>query len=144
MFGAISKPRKYAYHEMISEVIVGVNKIVKSDMVIVDGLIVSGSYPKKLGVILAGDDPLATDFIAVKIMGFNPKRLPYLNLAAKEQIGQIRDVKLIEDNVKLSEIKKNFPSRNYFLHKISWNLQLKLLRSYIAVVGDVLPPILED
>jgi len=144
MFGAISKPRKYAYHEMISEVIVGVNKIVKSDIVIVDGLIVSGSYPKKLGVILAGDNPLATDFIAVKIMGFNPKRLPYLNLAAKEQIGQIRDVKLIEDNVKLSEIKKNFPSRNYFLHKISWNLQLKLLRSYIAVVGDVLPPILED
>lgn len=144
MFGAISKPRKYSYHEIISYVIVGVNKIVKSHITVVDGLIVRGSCPKKLGVILAGDDLLATDFIAVKIMGFNPKRLPYLNLAAKEQIGQTRDVELIEDNVKLSEIKKNFPSHNYFLHKISWNLQLKLLRLYMAVVGDVLPPILEN
>lgn len=144
MFGAISKPRKYSYHKIISYVIVGVNKIVKSHITVVDGLIVRGSCPKKLGVILAGDDLLATDFIAVKIMGFNPKRLPYLNLAAKEQIGQTRDVELIEDNVKLSEIKKNFPSHNYFLHKISWNLQLKLLRLYMAVVGDVLPPILEN
>jgi uncharacterized protein (DUF362 family) len=144
MFGAISKPRKYSYHEIISYVIVGVNKLVKSHITVVDGLIVRGSCPKKLGVILAGDDLLATDFIAVKIMGFNPKRLPYLNLAAKEQIGQVRNVELIEDNVKLSEIKKNFPSHNYFLHKISWNLQLKLLRSYMAVVGDVLPPILES
>jgi len=143
MFGAISKPRKYSYHEMISYVIVGVNKIVKSHITIVDGLIVKGSCPKKLGVILAGDDPLATDFIAVKIMGFNPKGVPYLNLAAKERVGQVGNVELIEDNVKLSEIKKNFPSHNYFLHKISSNLQLKMLRSYAAVVGDVLPPVLE-
>ena len=144
MFGAISKPRKYAYHKMISDVIVGVNKIVKSHIVIVDGLIVRGSYPKKLGVILAGDDPLATDFIAAKIMGFNPKRVPYLNLAAKEQVGQIKNIELIEEDVKLAEVKKRFPSYNHLIHTISQKLQLKLLKSYVAVVGDVLPPILES
>jgi uncharacterized protein (DUF362 family) len=88
IFGAISKPRKYSYHKNISEVITGVNKIVKSHLTLVDGLIVRGSYTKKLGVILAGDDPLATDFIAAQIMGFNPNRLPYLNLASKEKIGE--------------------------------------------------------
>jgi uncharacterized protein (DUF362 family) len=144
MFGAISKPRKYTYHNMISDVIVGVNKIVKSHITVVDGLIVRGSHPKKLGVILAGDDPLATDFIAAEIMGFNPKKLAYLNLAMKEQIGQIKNIGLVEKDVKLAEIKKNFPGYNHLIHRISWNLQLKLLRSYAAVVGDVLPPILEN
>lgn len=143
MFGAISKPRKYSYHEIISQVIVAVNKRVKSHITVVDGLIVRGSYPKKLGVILAGDDPLATDFIAAKIMGFNPRRIPYLNLAAKEQIGQVKNIELVEDNVKLQEIKKNFPSYNHFLHSISWNLQLKMLRTYATISGDVLPSFLE-
>lgn len=143
MFGAISKPRKYSYHDMISDVIVAVNKVVKSHVTIVDGLIVRGSYPKKLGVILAGDDPLATDFVAVKIMGFNPKRIPYLNLGAKEQVGQIRNIELVEDNVKLKEIKKNFPGYNHFVHTLSWNLQLRMLRTYTTIVGDVLPSFLE-
>jgi uncharacterized protein (DUF362 family) len=144
MFGAISKPRKYAYHEIISDVIVGVNKIVKSHIIIVDGVIVRGLNPKKLGVILAGDDALATDFIGAEIMGFKPKRLAYLNLAAIEQIGQIKNIELFEEDVTLAEIKKNFPSYNHVIHTISWNLQLKMLRSYAAVVGDVLPPVLKD
>ncbi|HML02453.1 MAG TPA: DUF362 domain-containing protein [Candidatus Bathyarchaeia archaeon] len=143
MFGAISKPRKYSYHEIISQIIVAINKQVKSHVTVVDGLIVHGSHPKKLGVILAGDDPLATDFVAAKIMGFNPRRIPYLNLAAKEQIGQVKNIELIEDNVKLKEIKKNFPSYNHFLHTVSWNMQLKMLRAYAKVAGDVLPSFLE-
>lgn len=143
MFGAISKPRKYSYHEIISDVIVGVNKILKSHIIIVDGLIARGSYPKKLKVILAGDDPLAIDFTVAKITGFNPKRVAYLSLAEKEQIGQINNIELVEEDVKLAEVKKSFPRYNHFIHTISWKLQLKMLRVYGAVVGDVIPPILE-
>jgi uncharacterized protein (DUF362 family) len=142
VFGAISKPRKYGYHKMINHVIVGANKIVKSHIIIVDGLIAKGSFPKKLGVILAGDDALATDFTAARIMGFNPKRIAHLNLAEKERIGQTRNIKLIED-VKLSEVKTEFPGFNHMMHNFSWNLQLKLLRGYVTVVGDVLPPFVE-
>ena len=36
------------------------------------------SYPKKLGVVLAGDDALAVDFTAARIMGFRPKRISHL------------------------------------------------------------------
>lgn len=142
MFGAISKPWKYSFHEIISDVIVGVNKIIKSRIVVVDGLIVHGSHTKKLGVILAGDDPLATDFVAAKIMGFNPKRIPYLNLAVKEKVGEVKDIDLIED-VKLAEVKKNFPSYSHFLHKLSWNFQLRSIKYYAALTGDVIPPFLE-
>jgi uncharacterized protein (DUF362 family) len=144
MFGAISKPRKYAYHKMISDVIVGMNKIVKSNIIVVDGLVVHGSHTKILGVIMAGDDPLATDFIAAEILGFSPKRVQYLDLAAKEQIGQSENIELIENDAKLTEIKKNFPRYNHLAHKISWGVQLKMLKAYKAIVGDVLPPILEN
>jgi uncharacterized protein (DUF362 family) len=142
MFGAISKPRKYVYHEMISHVIVGVNKIVKSNIVVVDGLVGKGSYPKKLGVILAGNDALATDFTAVRIMGFNPSRIAHLNLAAKERIGETKNISLIED-VKLADIKKKFPHYNYVMHNILWGMQFKLLKNYAKLTGDVFPPFLE-
>lgn len=143
MFGAISKPRKYSYHTMLPYVIVGVNKIVKSHIILVDGITVKGSYPKKLGVIMAGDNPLATDFIAAKIMGWNPKSVQYLRMAEQEQIGQTKDIALIEEGVKLAQIKNSFPSYNHFVHRLSWSLQLRMLRLYVAVVGDVLPPVLE-
>jgi uncharacterized protein (DUF362 family) len=142
MFGAISKPRKYTYHKMISHVIVGVNKIVKSNIVVVDGLVAKGSYAKKLGVILAGNDALATDFTAARIMGFNPLRVAHLNLAAKERIGEAKNISLIED-AKLANLKKKFPHYNHVMHKISLSMQHKLLKSYTTLTGDVFPPFLE-
>jgi uncharacterized protein (DUF362 family) len=143
MFGAISKPRKYSYHTIISEIIVGVNKIVRTNVTLVDGLVVRGSYTKKLGAILAGDNPLSTDFVAAKVMGFNPKRLPYLNLACKEQLGETKGIDLIEENTKLAEVKKRCPYYNHLTHTISQNLQMRMLRTYTAITGDVLPPFLE-
>jgi len=144
MFGAIAKPRKYVYHKTLSEVIVGINKIIKSDIIIVDGIIARGSSPKKLGVILAGDNPLATDFVAAKIMGFNPKQIQHLDIAEKEKIGNINKIDLIEDHITLNEIKKKFPAYNYFMHRLSWQLQLKMLKTYAAITGDVIPPVLEQ
>ncbi|MCW4003212.1 MAG: DUF362 domain-containing protein [Candidatus Bathyarchaeota archaeon] len=144
MFGAISKPRKYVYHRNIENVIVAANKIVPSDIVVVDGLIVRGSCPKKLGVIIAGDNALSTDFVAAKAMSFNPKKMLYLHLAAKEKIGATENIHLIEDNITLAEVKKNFPHYSYRMHALSWDLQLRLLRAYTAVSGDVLPPFLEQ
>jgi uncharacterized protein (DUF362 family) len=143
MFGSISKPRKFAYHKWISDIIVGANKIVKSDLVVVDGIVAKGSRAKKMGVVLAGDDALATDFVAARLMGFNPNNLPYLSLAAKEGIGQTKNIDLIE-HVKLAKIKKDFPSYSHVIHNLSWNLQLKMLRSYVKLVGDVLPSFLES
>jgi uncharacterized protein (DUF362 family) len=143
MFGAISKPRKYSYHKNINNVIVAANKIVPSHLTVVDGLIVRGSCPKKLGVVLAGDNALSTDAIASKIMGFNPSSVPYLSLAAKERLGETRKISLIEDGITLAQAKKEFPHYSHRMHAFSWELQLKVLRAYTTVSGDVLPPFLE-
>jgi uncharacterized protein (DUF362 family) len=143
IFGAISKPRKYAYHDNIVNVIVAANKIIKSNIVVVDGLISRGSRPKKLGLVMASDNPLSNDFVASRIMSFNPRKVPYLKLAAKEKIGESKNISVLEDGVKLAEIKRNFPHFSHTLHSISWSSQLKLLRAYTMMSGDVLPPFLE-
>ncbi|MEM3551744.1 MAG: DUF362 domain-containing protein, partial [Candidatus Bathyarchaeia archaeon] len=144
MFGAIAKPRKYAYHKRLSHVIVAANKLMRSDVTIVDGIIARGSCPRKLGVIIAGDNPLATDFVAAEIAGFNPRRIRYLKMAEKEGIGNVNGIDIFEDSVRLAEIKNRFPSYNYFFHKLSLKLQLKLLQIYAAAIGDVIPPFLEE
>jgi len=143
IFGAISKPRKYSYHSNIVNVIVAANKIVKSDIVVVDGLIVRGSCPKKLGVIMAGDNVLSTDFVAARAMSFNPRHVPYLSLAANEKIGETSKIGVIEDGVKLAQVKRDFPHYNHRMHALTWGLELKMLKAYTMVSGDVLPPFLE-
>lgn len=143
MFGAIAKPRKYSYHKNIEHVIAAANKVVNSDITVVDGLIVRGSVPKRLGVIMAGDNALSTDWIAARAMSFNPKKVPHLSLAAREKIGDTENIKVIEDGIRLSDVIKNFPHYSHRMHAISWGLQLRMLKAYTAVSGDVLPPFLE-
>jgi uncharacterized protein (DUF362 family) len=143
IFGAIAKPRKYSYHKNITNVIVAANKIAKSHLTVVDGLIVRGSCPKKLGVVMAGDNVLSTDYVASKAMGFNPMKVPYLHLAAKEQLGEVSRIGLIEDGITLAQVKRDFPHYSHRMHTLSWDLQLRLVKAYTAMSGDVLPPFLE-
>ncbi len=143
IFGAIAKPRKFAYHDNLVNVIVASNKIVNSDLVVVDGLVVRGSCPKKMGVIMAGDNALSTDCIAAQAMSFNPKTVPYLSLAKKENLGSTENIQVIEDGIALDDVKKSFPHYSHRMHSISWGLQLKVLKFYTEASGDVLPPFLE-
>lgn len=143
LFGAISKPRKFSYHPNLHATIVAINKIVKPDICVVDGLIVHGKYSKKAGLILAGDNALATDFVVAKIMGFNPKSVAHLKLAAKENVGDVQNIDVIEDRVSLKEAKNLFPQTSFLLHKLSWGLQLRLLDVYFKLSGDVSPPFLK-
>lgn len=120
IFGAISKPRKYTYHDNIVNVIVAANKIVKSDLVVVDGLIVRGSCPRRLGVIMASDNVLTNDFVAARLMSFNPKKVPYLHLAAKEELGETENIGVISEGIKIDDVIKAFPHYSHFIHTVSW------------------------
>lgn len=144
MFGAIAKPRKYSYHDRLARVIVGMNKIVKSDVVLVDGIIACGKTPKKLGVIMTSDNALAADCLAARAFGYDPPRIAYLKLGMKEKIGDVSDLNLIESRARLEDIRKEFPRQNYLLRNLSWKLQLSLLKLYSKASKDVIPPILSE
>ena len=143
MFGVIAKPRKFSYHNRLPQVIVAINKIIPSDLVIVDGVIVSGKTPKKMGVIIGGDNAYSTDLIAAKIVGYNSNSIYYLKLAKKENLSNGKVVDLLDINNKLEDLIKEFPKMNYTLDSILWKLELKALKLYAKIVGDIIPPVLE-
>jgi len=143
MFGAISKPRKYSYHKKLPETIVAINKIVRSDIIIVDGIIASGKHPKKLGIIIAGKDATAIDKYVSKLIGFKNSQIRYLTLAIKENLGDQKRPKIVADSDDILYIKKEFPKPNFFVEGRLWNFLLSMLRLYVRIVGDVLPPVLE-
>lgn len=89
IYGCNPYPQKYRYHKRLDETIVSLNKIMKPDLCIVDGIIAKGIRTLKLGLIMASTDPVAVDAAASEIAGINPHSVKYITLASKEKIGNI-------------------------------------------------------
>jgi uncharacterized protein (DUF362 family) len=88
LYGCNSYPRKFKYHPRLSETIVALNKVMRFDLCIVDGIIVSGSQASNLGLVMASRDPVAVDTASARMMGVNPRSVEYIMLAEKEGIGK--------------------------------------------------------
>jgi uncharacterized protein (DUF362 family) len=142
LFGCIHDPVKAKYHSNLHEVIVGVNSVIKPDLTVVDGIIALGRHPVKLGLIIAGTDSLAVDYTAAKIIGYdNPRRIRYIRLAEKRGVGNLNVETIGED---VNGIRKQFPKLNTFLFSLLWDLQLKGIKIYTTITGDIVPPVLGD
>lgn len=77
-------PKNVLHYEGVEQAILDVAAAVRPDLAIVDGIVamqgngpISGD-PVDVGVIVCGDDPVATDVVAASIMGFEPDDLAYL------------------------------------------------------------------
>ena len=72
----------------------------KPDLCVVDavvaltGMHLSGK-PKNLGLILAGFDPVAVDAVGSQLLGHNPKRIEYLNLA-NGLLGSMDNIEILD------------------------------------------------
>jgi hypothetical protein len=55
--------------------------------------------PVKVGVIMLGDNPVATDATACRLMGFDPARIKHIRIAANEGLGpsNISDIHILEN-----------------------------------------------
>lgn len=89
IFGCNPEPKKFKYHPKIDETIVSLNKIMKFHLHILDGIIVAGNRPTKLGLVMASLDPVALDAVAATIAGVNPKTVRHITIANKEGLGNI-------------------------------------------------------
>jgi len=87
IFGCNPYPKKFKYHPKLDEAIVAINKAMKFDLCLVDGNIVSGASPCRLGLVMAGVDSVAVDVAAARIAGVNPRTIKYIQLAQKEGLG---------------------------------------------------------
>lgn len=109
IFGCNPYPKKFRFHPKLDETIVALNKAMKFDLSIIDGIIVSGIQPRRLGLIMASTDPVAIDVAAAKIAGVNPKKIRYIQLAKKEGLG---NTSYIEKGIPLSYFKDRYPRKN--------------------------------
>jgi uncharacterized protein (DUF362 family) len=141
LFGCIAKPRKVGWHPHINEVIVGLSKLIRPHLNVVDGIVALGQRPVKLGAVLAGSDPVAVDSVVARIMRYRPSSVKQVRLAQREGVGSARDVSVVGEDVKA--LSKLFPSRSPLAFKLAWTGQLSMLRLYAKLSGDAVPPLLD-
>jgi uncharacterized protein (DUF362 family) len=109
IFGCIPFPRKSRYHPRLGETIVAANKAMRFDLCVVDGNIVSGIQPRRLGLVMTSRDPVAIDAAAAKIAGLNPRSIKYLQLAQQEGLGTTH---YVEKGLPLNCFGKCYPRKN--------------------------------
>ncbi len=89
--GCIPNVEKRKFHTMgLHKPIAYLNKILKSNLIIVDGLMgdlnfEEGGNPVQMNRIMAGVDPVLIDSYVAELMGFDISEVPYIQIA--EQIG---------------------------------------------------------
>ncbi|MBS7646622.1 DUF362 domain-containing protein [Candidatus Bathyarchaeota archaeon] len=110
IYGCNPYPKKFKYHEMLAETIVALNKLMKFDLHIVDGNIVSGIHPRKLGLVMASQDPVSLDTAAAEIAGLKPKKIEYLQLAEKEGLGRAL---YIPKGTPIKYFKSRYPKKDF-------------------------------
>jgi uncharacterized protein (DUF362 family)/Pyruvate/2-oxoacid:ferredoxin oxidoreductase delta subunit len=101
--GFIPGKQKHLTHLVgLDSAIVDLNKLIKSDLIVVDGIVgmegmmgPTWGSPVKLGLMIAGDNVVATDAVCCRLMGINPKEVKHLALASRVGLGPI-DLNKIE------------------------------------------------
>jgi len=92
-FGALPKKSKSCFHTHLDEVIHDVNKVRLPDLCVVDGIVGMEEYgpiwgiPKPAGVLVVGNDPVATDHVCARVMRVDPHKISYLKLAIRQKLG---------------------------------------------------------
>jgi len=113
MFGLLPDKFKAKYHfKGIDKVIVDINSVVRPDFTVIDGFVgmegrgpVHGE-PVRMDLIIAGRDPVATDAIAARVMGFDPVKIYHINRAQERGIGRFSDIEIVGE--KLNDVKRVF------------------------------------
>jgi len=108
MYGCNAYEKKFVYHRALNKAIVGINKLIRTDLVVVDGLFVRGKFTKMLNLVMSSIDPVALDAAASKVMGFNPKSIRQIVLASRQGLGSFNFVPVGD----FSYATKEFPRKN--------------------------------
>jgi uncharacterized protein (DUF362 family) len=109
IFGCNPYPKKFRYHPRLEEVVVAINKLMRFDLCLIDGNIVSGSQPRRMGLVMASQDQVAIDVAAAKVAGLNPNTLAYIRLACKEGLGSSS---FLSRGLPLDYFRDRYPRKN--------------------------------
>ena len=93
MKGCIPNKEKRRFHTMgLHKPIAYLNKAIKNDLIIVDGLIgdlnfEEGGNPVQMDRIIVGFDPVLIDSYVASLMGYDPEEISYIKIAESIGVG---------------------------------------------------------
>jgi len=122
--GALIGVEKRKMHDALEKNIVRLNEVIKTSLIIVDGLICmegrgpGDGIPKKLGIILSGKNPFLMDSLVSRLIGFDFKKIGFLQEAIKQKKFSEKDIKKINEVNPLVKFK---PGIRTFADKILLN-----------------------
>jgi len=100
MFGVIATKKKSQFHSHLAEMLVYLNKTIRQDLIIADGIVaMEGLGPihgnrVDLGLIISGRNPVTVDAACCHIAGFNPYGVEVLWKAHQQGLGEIDSEKI--------------------------------------------------
>ncbi len=117
LFGVIPGAGKSQIHRIapkpdkFGHALVDILEVVKPSLTIIDGVVgmegngPSAGIPRKVGVVIAGRDPVSCDVVGSSIIGFNPLQICTTKAAVRRRvgIGNIDDIEVL--GVPISEAK---------------------------------------
>lgn len=117
-FGFIPGLRKTEFHlklpdsELFSQMLVDLLDTVKIDLVILDAIVAmegngpAGGAPRKVGAILASKNPVASDFVACKLIGYkNPFDIPTNRIAVERKMFLPGNMEILGEKIEDLEVK---------------------------------------
>jgi uncharacterized protein (DUF362 family) len=113
MFGILPDRLKGRFHlKNISKVIVDINTVIRPSLTVIDGFVAMEGYgpvsgdPVKMDLVIAGDDVVATDAIAARVMGFDPNRIYHVRRCCEKGLGEIEHIQILGE--RLEDVKREF------------------------------------
>jgi uncharacterized protein (DUF362 family) len=111
--GCYGWPKNVLHWAGIDNSILDINAAARPDFAIIDGIIgmegngpIQGT-PKPAGVLLFGDDPVAVDATACRVMGLKPEKVPYLDRAST-LLGHLEASKIHQLGEKVEAVRTSF------------------------------------
>ena len=115
MKGLLHDSSKRKMHEAgIEDALVDMVKILRGDLNIIDGIIgsegraPSWGVPKPMGLIFAGQDPIAVDVVCSEVMCIDSQKIEYLQKAGQEGIGRANLSQIEVLGEKIQDVKDPF------------------------------------
>jgi uncharacterized protein (DUF362 family) len=106
LFGLLPTKFKGRYHlKGMHKVVADITTAIKPHLTVVDGFVAMegrgpvGGRPVQMETILAGDDVVAVDATACRVMGFDPHEVGHVRMAHERGLGEIDNIDVLGDGV---------------------------------------------
>lgn len=114
MFGILANKKKYKLHKALVDILVFLNRTIRQDLTIVDGIVGMQGFgpdrgsPVSMNLIVSGLNPITTEAACCQVMGINPYAVEPLWRAYKAGVGEIdiEKIQILGENI--DDVKKKF------------------------------------